>query len=74
MHIGAVPDDNTGAIRCLEYFVHSSLAGVNGSIYHSSTYAAMTDEQWADMRQEAIAEYSECKESCDRDVAELNAI
>ena len=74
MHIGAVPDDDTGAIRCLEYFVHSSLAGVNGSIYHSSTYAAMTDEQWTDMRQKAIAEYSECKESCDKNVAELNAI
>ena len=74
MHIGAVPDDNTGAIRCLEYFVHSSLVGVNGSIYHSSTYAAMTDEQWADMRIEAVTEYSECKESCDKSVAELNAI
>ena len=74
MHIGAVPDDDTGAIRCLEYFVHSSLAGVNGSIYHSSTYAAMTDEQLTDMRQKAIAEYSECKESCDKNVAELNAI
>ena len=73
-HIGAVPDDNTGAIRCLEYFVHSSLVGVNGSIYHSSTYAAMTDEQWADMRIEAVTEYSECKESCDKSVAELNAI
>lgn len=74
MHIGAVPDDNTGAIRCLEYFVHSSLVGVNGSIYHSSSYAAMTDEQWTDMRIEAVTEYSECKESCDKGVAELNAI
>ena len=74
MHIGAVPDDNTGAIRCLEYFVHSSLVGVNGSIYHSSTYAEMTDAQWADMRIEAVTEYSECKESCDKSVAELNAI
>ena len=74
MHVGAVPDDQDGAIRCLEYFVHSSLSGVNGSIYHSSTYAAMTDEQWADMRIEAVTEYSECKESCDKDVAELNAI
>ena len=36
MHVGAVPDDETGAIRCLQYFVHSSLAGVNGSIYHLS--------------------------------------
>ena len=74
MHVGAVPDDQDGAIRCLEYFVHSSLAGVNGSIYHSSTYAQMTDEQWAEMRKEAVEEYSECKERCDKDVAELNAI
>jgi hypothetical protein len=54
MHIGAVPDDSTGAIRCLQYFVHSSLAGVNGSIYHSSTYAAKTDAQWAEDRKEAV--------------------
>jgi|TARA_R110002167_G_scaffold9873_17_gene45537 hypothetical protein len=55
MHIGAVPDDQDGAIRCKQYFVHSSLSGVNGSIYHSSTYAAKTDEEWAEMRSESIA-------------------
>lgn len=54
MHIGAIPDDNTGAIRCLQYFVHSSLAGVNGSIYHSSKYAAMTDAEWDIMKEEAV--------------------
>lgn len=54
MHIGAIPDDNTGAIRCLQYFVHSSLAGVNGSIYHSSKYAAMTDAEWVKMKEEAV--------------------
>jgi hypothetical protein len=54
MHIGAIPDDNTGAIRCLQYFVHSSLAGVNGSIYHSSKYAAMTDAEWDKMKEEAV--------------------
>jgi len=54
MHIGAVPDDSTGAIRCIQYFVHSSLAGVNGSIYHSSTYAAKTDEEWKQMMEEAV--------------------
>jgi len=54
MHIGAVPDDVDGAIRCLQYFVHSSLTGVNGSIYHSSTYASMTDEQWDTMRTDSI--------------------
>ena len=54
MHIGAIPDSSDGAIRCLQYFVHSSLAGVNGSMYHSSTYAAMTDEQWATLRLEIM--------------------
>lgn len=57
MHIGAIPDDHTGAIRCLQYFVHSSLAGVNGSIYHSSKYAALTDGQWEEMRKEAVAAF-----------------
>lgn len=56
MHVGAVPDSNDGAIRCLQYFVHSSLAGVNGSMYHSSTYAALTDEQWEEMKDELIEE------------------
>jgi molecular chaperone DnaK (HSP70) len=53
MHVGAVPDDQTGAIRCKQYFVHSSLAGVNGSIYHSSKYAKLTDEEWGKMLEEA---------------------
>jgi hypothetical protein len=54
MHIGAIPDSDDGAIRCLQYFVHSSLAGVNGSMYHSSTYAEMTDQQWEEMRKEIL--------------------
>ena len=58
MHIGAVPDDVDGAIRCKQYFVHSSLSGVNGSIYHSSTYAAKTDEEWAELRAETIQAWS----------------
>jgi hypothetical protein len=59
MHIGAVPDDVDGAIRCKQYFVHSSLSGVNGSIYHSSTYAAKTDEEWADLRLETIQAWTD---------------
>ena len=54
MHVGAVPNSSDGAIRCLQYFVHSSLAGVNGSMYHSSTYAALTNEQWEDMKNEIV--------------------
>jgi hypothetical protein len=74
MHIGAVPDDTDGAIRCKQYFVHSSLVGVNGSIYHSSTYAAMTDAEWDEMRAKAVEEKSETKAQCDKEVAELNAL
>ena len=74
MHIGAVPDDQDGAIRCKQYFVHSSLAGVNGSIYHSSTYAAKTDEEWAEMRKEAVEVFSEEKTALDKQTAELNSL
>ena len=72
MHIGAVPDDSTGAIRCLQYFVHSSLAGVNGSIYHSSTYAAMTDKQWDDARKEAVEKSSSRIEDIKAKIARIN--
>jgi hypothetical protein len=54
MHIGAIPCSDDGAIRCLQYFVHSSLAGVNGSMYHSSMYAQLTDSQWEEMRKEIL--------------------
>ena len=74
MHIGAVPDDETGAARCLQYFVHSSLAGVNGSIYHSSTYAAKTDEQWAEMRKEIVADYKGKSEEISKEVTELTQL
>ena len=74
MHIGAVPCDEDGAIRCKQYFVHSSLAGVNGSIYHSSSYAAMTDAEWDDMRAKAVQEKSERKAQCDKEVAEINTL
>ena len=62
MHVGAVPcasHEGDGAIRCLQYFVHSSFAGVNGSIYHSSQYAELTDKQWLDMKKEVIKNFGE---------------
>lgn len=74
MHIGAIPDDSTGAIRCLQYFVHSSLVGVNGSIYHSSTYAAMTDAEWDKMREEAVALSIEKAKKLQAEQDELNSL
>lgn len=54
MDIGAFTNDGTGAIRCLSYFVHSSFAGVNRSLYHSSKYAAESDERFRQMVEEAV--------------------
>lgn len=60
-HVGAIPDDRTGAIRCIQYFVADEFSGVNGSIYHSSKYAAQTDSEWAADRAKIIKEYGEYK-------------
>jgi len=75
MNVGAVPDDETGAIRCKEYFVHSSLAGINGSIYHSSTYAKATDAQWAVMLQEAVtARFEKFKAEAEAEAEQQEAL
>ena len=71
MHIGAIPDSTDGAIRCKQYFVHSSLVGVNGSMYHSSEYAKLTDEEWDDMRVEIFEQSKLKKEKIDK---ELNTL
>lgn len=59
MHVGAVPNSTDGAIRCIQYFVHSSMVGVNGSMYHSSKYAALTDEQWEEMKENILEKHSD---------------
>jgi hypothetical protein len=74
MHIGAVPEGGDGAIRCIQYFVHSSLAGVNGSIYHSSKYANMTDAEWNDMRTVAIAEMEAASAKIEGEKQELTSL
>ena len=78
MHIGAIPDSNDGAIRCKQYFVHSSLEGVNGSMYHSSEYAALTDEEWRKMRLDihrtTNLEYNEMSDEIIKKLNNLDAI
>lgn len=59
MNIGALTDDGSGALRVLEYFVHSSFAGVTRGIYHSSTYAKQTDAVYEGMFTEAVARFEE---------------
>jgi hypothetical protein len=52
--IGAITDDGSGALRVRKYYTHKSNAGINRSIYHSSKYAAMNDQEWDAIRSEAI--------------------
>ena len=78
MHIGAVPDDNTGAIRVLSYYVLDAFSGVNGSIYHSSHYGAINDSEWATMKQSIIDEFgkliSDSTDSATKEINEISAI
>jgi hypothetical protein len=74
MHVGAVPDDVSGAIRCKQYFVHSSLAGVNGSIYHSSKYAKATDAEWSKMLEEATKVSLDSAAAAKQALEEQNAL
>lgn len=74
MNIGAITDDGTGALRVLEYFVYKSLAGKNRGIYHSSKYAAKTDEQWEILKQEAVKNAQEKQEKLDQKNEQLAAL
>lgn len=59
MDIGAICDDHTGAMRVLRYFVQDVFGGVNNSIFHTSKYAAFTDEQFKKFLAETIAKSNE---------------
>lgn len=54
MDIGAIVDDNTGAIRVRRYFVHRSFMGPNRSLYFSSHYASKTDAEWNTIKSEIV--------------------
>jgi hypothetical protein len=70
MHIHSIAGlgiGNDGAMTVKQYFVHSSFAGPNRSIYHSSDYAAITDIEFAKIVEEAV-------ESTRASIAELEAM
>lgn len=54
MHIGAVPNDTSGAIRCKSYMVYDTFVGPTKSLYRSSDYAKLTDKEWKEMLKEAV--------------------
>jgi hypothetical protein len=73
MYIGAVTNDGSGALRVKEYYVYNTFTGVTKSMYHSSTYAAMTDAAWKEMRITAIEQANKLKVSVDEAIAQIPA-
>jgi hypothetical protein len=61
--INSVSED--GAMTVKQYYVHSSFAGPNRGIYHSSNYAKMTDAEYEKLIEEAVGEHA-------RKIAELD--
>lgn len=56
MHIGAIVQDNTGALRVKQYMVYKSFKGVQRNLYNSSDYSKLTDAEYDKLVQEAVAE------------------
>lgn len=55
-HIGAIVglgNGDDGAMRVKQYFMLNAFKGVNKSLYHSSTYNKVSDEQYEQMIEEA---------------------
>lgn len=72
MLIGAVPGGHDGAIRCKEYMVYDTFAGVTKSLYRSSEYAGKTDLQWNAMLAEAVEKNAAFVKAAKEDVEEVN--
>jgi hypothetical protein len=73
-NIGALTNDGSGALRTLEYYVHSSFAGVNRSMYHSSDYAKQTDNAYAKIYEEAVQRFRETEEQASARLNEYKAL
>lgn len=63
-----------GAMTVKRYFVHSSFAGVNKNIYHSSKYAEMNDEEYKKVLEEVVTKTQMSKTEMDNVLDEAMAL
>lgn len=63
-----------GAMRVRRYFVHSSFAGPNRNIYHSSKYAAMNDTEYKSSLEEVVKKTQMMKKEADEMLDEQMAL
>lgn len=74
MHIGAIVPHDDNAMRVKQYFVHSIFNGVNKNIYHSSTYAAITDKEFQVWLEEVVKASKQKQEAANREIDEANSL
>jgi hypothetical protein len=72
--IAGLGNGNDGAMTVKGYFVFSSFAGPNKNIYHSSTYAALTDEEYQKILQEVVEASKMKKDEVDKMLSEAQAL
>lgn len=73
-NIGAFTNDGIGALRVIDYYVHSSFAGVNKSIYHSSDYAQQTDRAYKALYESAVKRFQENEEQANARLTEYRVL
>lgn len=61
-----------GAMTVKRYFVHSSFAGVNKNIYHSSAYAALNDTEYQKLLEEVTKKTEMSKAELDAQLDEAH--
>jgi len=77
MDIGAIVGlgtGNDGAMRVRRYFVLDTFKKANKTIYHSSTYAAMNDAEYAAAVQEAVEKTQAAKDEIDAEAKRKTAL
>lgn len=67
--IAGLGHGNDGAMTTKQYFVHRSFVGPNKSIYHSSEYAKLTDAEYAQLIEAAVAQ---SQQNIDKIAADLD--
>jgi hypothetical protein len=73
--IHTIVNNSDGAMTVKRYFVHSSFAGVNKNIYHSSRYASLNDEEYGNLLKDVIAvENDELRRELDTAAEEATAL
>jgi hypothetical protein len=74
--VGAVTSNSN--LRVLRLYILDAFSGINGSLFHSSTYRKYTDEKWSDYRDEAIKHFGQQQDEnskvVNKEVEELKAI